>query len=88
LTRLDSDQNGVTSTFLVPNQPAQMLLSSVSTYHVEMSCVGPVISLSINNTPLIASEDTTYSSGSHWISAGILGDTSDVRLDSLVVTRR
>jgi hypothetical protein len=88
LGRLDGDPSGITSKYLVPSQPVSLLQPSVSTYHIELTCVGPIISLAINNTPLISAEDTTYSSGSHLIAAGIRGKTSDVRLGNLTVTQR
>jgi hypothetical protein len=76
-------------TQLVAAQPAAVLLRDVSTYHIELSCAGDVISLAINNSPLIAVEDATYSSGNHVIAAGgFAGKTSDVRLSNLVVTQR
>jgi hypothetical protein len=87
LDRVDGDVNNFTQ--LVAAQPAAVLLRDVSTYHIELSCAGDVISLAINNSPLIAVEDATYSSGNHVIAAGgFAGKTSDVRLSNLVVTQR
>jgi hypothetical protein len=88
LGRLDGDPSGVTSKYLVASQPASVLLPSLSTYHIELTCVGSIIALAINNMLLITAEDTTYSSGNHLISAGIRGKTSDVRLGNLVVIQR
>jgi serine/threonine protein kinase len=74
--------------YLAPPQPAAVLTRDVSTYHIELSCVGPRISLAINDVPLVAAEDTTFSSGNHVIGADTPGKTIDVRLRKLVVTQR
>jgi hypothetical protein len=81
-----SDGDTTNTTVLVPETPMSSLQRD-STTHVEFSCVGTGISLSLNGAPALAVQDATYASGVDWIGAGAGGGTSDARLSHLVVTR-
>jgi len=53
---------------------------------LELSCVGPTISASINGTPVASVQDATYTSGQTLF--GLNGGGSTARFDNLVVTQQ
>jgi hypothetical protein len=68
------------------SQPSSAIRGGEAMNRLELTCVGPSISASINGTPVAAIQDPSYPNGRHFI--GVNGAGSSGRFDNLVVTQR
>jgi hypothetical protein len=63
-------------------------MQPLEAFHVELTCVGTSISVSVNGVQAASARDDTYGSGNHALAAGLGGATSDARVSHLTVTQR
>jgi hypothetical protein len=84
LSRADGDMTHLTTIALETPQPS---LERNAPFHLELACIGPTISLSLNGVQAISAQDATFTAGADLIAAGTGGSTSDARISHLVLSR-